>query len=123
MNVVNILSVVNSSVQAHAQSGMVTVDVRVHSYRNPTHTDDGGDCCDGPTSASPCSEECDNIFIVCLQDYNESSPSFSNSSSCPHGKITTFLIAENDDDLTFTSMFPSGSKNFITFVIDNYPVS
>ena len=123
MNVVYKLSVVNSSVQAHAQSGRVTVDVRVHSYRNPTHTDDGGDCCDGPTSASQCSEECDNFFIVCLQDYDESSPRFSGTGACPHGKLTTFLIAENDDDLTFTSMFPNGSKNVITFVIDDYPVS
>ena len=39
------------------------------------------------------------------------------------GKLTTFLIAENDDDLTFISMFPNGSKNVITLVINNYPVS
>ena len=90
-----------------------------HSYINPLHIRDNGQCCESQGSA-PCPTDtlCDNVFTLCVQLSGQPLPARGNiqREDCPLG----FLISRtfrNNDNIMFNTSVP------VIFTGDDWPVS
>ena len=100
-------------IQVTAQSGNFTLEVRVYTYWNPTHgaLGAGGHCCDNPgvlpVDYSSCTDHCDTYLVFCLRDFDALTlgpfRETIDLTDCPRSnREQTGVLAENNDNLTFT---------------------
>lgn len=89
----------------------VKVELKLVRYRNPTHEELDGGCCD-----LFCSDHCDNRFIICVHQTG----STMDTSQCSYKKVQTGVIYDSDDDFNFPSVIPTNIANPIVFNIANY---
>ena len=99
-----------------------TLEIMVHGYRNPTHQSLGQalfrhGCCEGDRDL-PCSP-CDNQFQFCLKNITGEM-----YDGCEIGYMESELVAEDDDDLTFSPGDDIGGlTNPLLFSGESWPVS
>ena len=99
-----------------------TLEIMVHGYRNPTHLSleqalYRHGCCEGDRDL-PCSP-CDNAFQFCVRDYTSET-----HDGCEIGYMESELVAEDDDDLTFSPGDDIGGlTNPLLFSGETWPVS
>ena len=115
-----------TTIHVSAQAGSYTFEVAVHSYQNPTHQSagEGGDCCDWTIREDPphCTQQCDNLFILCLRNYSSRS---NRTEDCISELIKTDVIEVDNDSLSFTlgEPFPGGVPNPVVISGINWIVS
>ncbi|XP_045203022.2 neurogenic locus protein delta-like [Mercenaria mercenaria] len=72
-------------------SGVFEVSIiKLNNNRGVTYN---GRCCKGPSTYSPCSEECETFLTVCLMNYVQSMPS---PRLCTYGSAMTSVLGRNN---------------------------
>lgn len=85
--------------------------VELNRYLSTTHTRVDGFCCE-TLDPIPCSMECDNSFLFCLQHSNQSMLDISDG-SCPLGNYSTGNISRDD------AVFPAGPGEYLDQGVPN----
>ncbi|PIK43092.1 putative fibropellin-1-like [Apostichopus japonicus] len=91
--------------------GGVTLELKLVRYRNPSHNELDGGCCD-----LFCWDHCDNRFVICVHRTG----STMSTSHCTYKKVQTGVIYASDDDFNFPSTLPSNIANPIVFDIASW---
>lgn len=97
--------------QPHTPQADYVLKIGLDHYLSNTHTRVDGFCCE-TFDHIPCSMECDNSFLFCLQWSNQSTP-LDDSISCPLGNYSTGNISRDD------AAFPAGPGEYLDQGVPN----
>lgn len=113
-----VLSLIEASTTQHTLQAEYVLRVELNRYHSNSHLRVDGFCCE-TLDHVPCSMECDNRFLFCLQLSNQSMTDV----TCPLGSYSTGNISRDSATFATGEDLDEGVPNPMVFKGPTWPVS